>query len=102
MRSRLFSAFVLSIGLAALGSNGFAQVSDKARGKELKAAVDRVDKASDVIVDVMKVAEKSIPHDLLHKAKAIVVFPGTLKAAFIVGGQGGKGVAIRRIGSGWS
>jgi lipid-binding SYLF domain-containing protein len=30
------------------------------------------------------------------------VFPGTIKAAFIVGGQGGKGVAIRRTDTGWS
>lgn len=71
-------------------------------GKELKAAVDRVDKASDVIKDVMKVGERAIPSDLMDKAKAIVIFPGTLKAAFIVGGQGGKGVAVRRVGKGWS
>ena len=84
----------------AFSSPSYAQAKDK--GKELKAAVNRVDKASDVIDEVMKVAEKSIPRDLLKKAKAIVVFPGTLKAAFIVGGQGGKGVAIRRTDSGWS
>lgn len=99
MRSK-FYAFVFAASLLALFSNVHAQ--SKNPGKELKAAVDRVEDASEVVEDVMKVAEKSIPRDLLAKAKAIVVFPGTLKAAFIVGGQGGKGVAIRRIGSGWS
>jgi lipid-binding SYLF domain-containing protein len=102
MRSKIINALLLSIAIAALGVHGFAQNKDKNKGKELKAAVDRVDKASDVIDEVMKVAEKSIPRDLLKKAKAIVVFPGTLKAAFIVGGQGGTGVAIRRTESGWS
>lgn len=102
MRSKIFTAILLSFSFIAFSSHSFAQNNDKNKGKELKAAVDRVDKASDVIDEVMKVAEKSIPRDLLKKAKAIVVFPGTLKAAFIVGGQGGKGVAIRRTDSGWS
>ena len=100
MRSKIITALLLSISFMAFSSPSYAQAKDK--GKELKAAVNRVDKASDVIDEVMKVAEKSIPRDLLKKAKAIVVFPGTLKAAFIVGGQGGKGVAIRRTDSGWS
>ena len=50
----------------------------------------------------MRITEKSIPRDLLQKSNAVVVFPGALKGGFIVGGQGGKGVAIRRIGKGWS
>jgi SH3 domain-containing YSC84-like protein 1 len=105
MRS-IFSAIVLSI-FASTAFVTAAAGQDKVKkeknpGKELKAAVDRVDKASDVIEDVMKVTERSIPSDLMDKAKAIVVFPGTLKAAFIVGGQGGKGVAVRRVGKGWS
>ena len=50
----------------------------------------------------MKIADKSIPRDLLAKANAIVVFPGAVKGAFIVGAQGGKGVAVSRSGNGWS
>lgn len=103
MRSKITTALLFVFSIAAFSSNTFAQDDkDKSRGKELRAAVDRVDKASKVIDEVMKVAEKSIPRDLLQKAKAIVVFPGALKAAFIVGGQGGKGVAIRRTETGWS
>ena len=102
----IFSAIVLSfLAVFTFVSIATAQDKDKKQknpGKELKAAVDRVDKASDVVEDVMKVAEAAIPSDLMDKAKAIVVFPGTLKAAFIVGGQGGKGVAVRRVGKGWS
>ncbi len=91
MRSKIITALLFVLTVAALGTHSSAQNNDKNKGKELKAAVDRVDKASDVIDEVMKLAEKSIPRDLLKKAKAIVVFPGTLKAAFIVGGQGGTG-----------
>jgi lipid-binding SYLF domain-containing protein len=71
-------------------------------GKDLRDAVDRVNKASAVMTEVMAIKDKSIPRDLLEKAKAVVVFPGAIKGAFIVGGQGGKGVAVRRMGRGWS
>ncbi len=100
MRSSIF-ALMLALA-AALAFVTSASAQNKSAGKELKAAVDRVDDASEVVRDVMKVAEKSIPRDLLQKAKAIVVFPGTLKGAFIVGGQGGKGVAVRKAAGGWS
>src|SRR5687768_9999286 len=71
-------------------------------GKDLQDAVQRVNKASAVMTEVMSMPDKSIPRDLLDKAKAVVVFPGAIKGAFIIGGQGGKGVAVRRVGRGWS
>ena len=72
------------------------------KGKEMKGANERVSKASVVMNEIMRAEDKSIPRDLLSKANAIVVFPGSLKFGFIVGGQGGKGVAVRRIKGGWS
>ena len=103
MRSKIITALLFVFSVSAFSSFSFAQDNkDKSRGKELRAAVDRVDKASKVVDEVMKVADRSIPRDLLQKAKAIVVFPGTVKAAFIIGGQGGTGVAIRRTATGWS
>lgn len=77
-------------------------VAQKKTGNDLRDAVERVEKASDVMDKIMKIRDKSIPRDLLAKAKAVVVFPGSIKGAFIVGGQGGKGIAVRRIGNGWS
>lgn len=100
MRSLIF-VFVFSI-IGSLGLATGVSAQDKNTGKELKAAVDRVDDAADVVTGVMKIAEKSIPRDLLQKANAVVVFPGALKGAFIVGGQGGKGVVVRRVGKEWS
>src|SRR5437870_12854552 len=50
----------------------------------------------------MNVREKAIPQGLLDKAEAIAVFPGVIKAGFIVGGRGGSGVISRRVANGWS
>ena len=47
-------------------------------------------------------SDSSIPRALVDKAQAIAVFPGVLKAAFIVGGREGKGVISRRTEAGWS
>jgi lipid-binding SYLF domain-containing protein len=79
-----------------------AGVAQKKTGSDLRDAVERVNKASDVITQIMATRDKSIPRDLLAKARAVVVFPDVIKGAFIIGGQGGKGVAIRRVGKGWS
>jgi len=58
--------------------------------------------AADAFSDIMNVRDKAIPKELLDKAEAIAVFPGVIKAAFIVGGRGGQGVISRRIKRGWS
>lgn len=68
----------------------------------MKGAQERVDKASVVMNQIMRAEDKAIPRDLLRKANAIVVFPGSLKFGFIIGGQGGKGVVVRRLKGGWS
>jgi SH3 domain-containing YSC84-like protein 1 len=97
MKSTLCVVFSLLVCIFGLAASGAGQNS-----KEMKGAVERVDKSSAVMTEIMKIPDKSIPHDLLQKAKAIVVFPGSIKAGFIVGGQGGKGLAISRLGNGWS
>jgi lipid-binding SYLF domain-containing protein len=70
--------------------------------KKLDEARKRADSASKVMIQIMGDRDKSIPQDLLRKASAVVVFPGMLKGAFIVGGQGGKGLVVRRTKNGWS
>jgi lipid-binding SYLF domain-containing protein len=95
----MFRIILLFTAILCLSIGGFAQ---KNEGKELRDAVERDNKASQVITEIMATRDKSIPSDLLSKAKAVVVFPGAIKGGFIVGGQGGHGVAVRRIGTGWS
>ncbi|HKX83720.1 MAG TPA: lipid-binding SYLF domain-containing protein [Pyrinomonadaceae bacterium] len=95
-----FPAVLFAIALLAIFS--ITAHAQKGTGKDLQNAVERVNKASDALTEIMSIRDKSIPRDLLAKAKAVVVFPGAIKGAFIIGGQGGKGVAVRRIGKGWS
>jgi SH3 domain-containing YSC84-like protein 1 len=99
MRSTFKTITIILAFVAICSTAAFAQ---KSTGKDLKDAVKRVNEASKVMTEIMKMPDRSIPRDLLDKAKAVVVFPGAIKGAFIVGGQGGKGVAVRRLGSGWS
>jgi len=86
--------------LVFLSTAAFAQKNRT--GKDLQDAVERVNKASEAMTEIMSIRDRSIPRDLLAKAKAVVVFPGAIKGAFIIGGQGGKGIAVRRLGRGWS
>ena len=64
--------------------------------------IGRVEKAGRVFHEIMATPDKAIPRDLLEKAKCIVIIPGEEKAAFIFGGNYGKGVASCRTASGWS
>src|SRR5713226_4275019 len=68
----------------------------------MQDAARHASEAAETFTEVMNVREKSIPKELLDKAEAIAVFPGVVKAAFIVGGRGGQGVISRRIKGGWS
>ena len=97
------SRFTITLSIALLFLFSTAAIAQKDKtGKDLREAVERVNDASEVMNEIMSIKDKSIPRDLLNKAKAVVVFPGAIKGAFIIGGQGGKGVAVRRIGRGWS
>src|SRR4029077_19445225 len=58
--------------------------------------------AADAFTEIMNVPDRAIPQSLLDRAQAIAVFPGVIKAGFIVGGRGGRGVISRRVGGGWS
>ncbi len=97
MKLKFFAAFI-----ALLVVFSTATLAQKKAGKDLQEAVERINKASSAMIQIMSIKDKSIPRDLLAKANAVVVFPGAIKGAFIIGGQGGKGVAVRRIGRGWS
>ncbi len=44
----------------------------------------------------------SIPTSLLREAKGVIVVPALVKVGFIIGGQGGDGVLLRRNAGVWS
>jgi lipid-binding SYLF domain-containing protein len=58
--------------------------------------------AAKTFTEIMNVKDKAIPKELLDTAEAIAVFPGVIKAAFVLGGRGGQGVISRRVKGGWS
>src|SRR5271155_2502292 len=74
-----------------------------AADREIKVD-DRLDASADTLIDMMRAADKGIPHDLLDKAHCVVVVPNMKKAGFIFGAKYGRGFAAcrRRGGSGWS
>ena len=98
MNIRIMKITLALCAVALLNVSAFAQ---KDKGKELQDAVKTSQKATKTLNEIMRISDKSIPRDLLDRAKAVAVFPNVLKAAFIIGGHGGKGLIARRLPSGW-
>ena len=65
-------------------------------------ATERLENAAKVLHEVMAAPDKGIPEEVLEHAKCIAVVPHMLKAGFIVGAEGGRGVATCRTAAGWS
>ena len=87
---------MLGVGMALLAS---AVVMNAAATKnELK----RIDEAATVLREIHSAPDKDIPQDLWQKAQCVAVIPSVKKAAFIIGGEYGKGVMSCRAGSAWS
>src|SRR5579875_363267 len=63
---------------------------------------ERLQSATEVIQEVMATPDKAIPQSILSGATCVAVIPSYKKAAFLVGGQYGQGVATCRTGHGWS
>jgi SH3 domain-containing YSC84-like protein 1 len=68
----------------------------------IKDEIKQSNKSSQVFKDIMSSPDKGIPKSLLDKCECIAVFPSVLKAGFIVGGRGGRGLASCRTENGWS
>jgi len=64
----------------------------------------RVAKSTEVLSDLVKTPDDSIPEYILDRAEAIVVIPTLVKGGFVVGGERGKGImSVRRTeGRRWS
>jgi lipid-binding SYLF domain-containing protein len=61
-----------------------------------------INKATEVFTEIMKTPDKSIPDEVLRRARCIVIVPSAEKKAFALGGTHGKGVATCRTTTGWS
>ena len=76
--------------------------SQALRGAKVKEGAEQADKSAKVLNEIMATPDKGIPSDLLDKAECVLVFPKVVKGGFIIGAQGGRGVASCRLASGWS
>jgi lipid-binding SYLF domain-containing protein len=79
-----------------------AQQERPRTAKKSSEAAKQAAKAARVFEEIMATRERNIPRSVLNRAEAVAVFPGVLKAGFIVGGRGGRGVISRRVPDGWS
>ncbi|HEY0100802.1 MAG TPA: lipid-binding SYLF domain-containing protein [Pyrinomonadaceae bacterium] len=70
--------------------------------KKEEEAERKAESAAKVFDQIMNARDNAIPKELVDKAEAVAVFPGVLKAGFVVGGRGGSGLISRRLKGGWS
>jgi lipid-binding SYLF domain-containing protein len=56
----------------------------------------RVSDATDVLDQLLRIPEKSIPPSLLSRAYAVAVVPNVIKAGFVIGARRGKGIIVVR------
>lgn len=95
MKFKLINALIvaLCLSLVTVAPAGAVDAADAAK---------QASKAAKVFTEIMAAPDKAIPANVLDKAKCIAVFPQVIKAGFVVGGRGGRGVASCRTARGWS
>lgn len=64
---------------------------------------NRVADATDVLDQILRIPEQSIPPALLSRAYAVAVIPDVVKVGFVLGARRGKGIlVVRRDDNSWS
>ena len=81
-------ALALALLLAALLTPGPAVAQSK--------EVVRLERATEVVHEIMATPDQGIPKDLLDRAECVGIIPGVKKLALGVGGRYGKGVVVCR------
>jgi lipid-binding SYLF domain-containing protein len=62
---------------------------------------ERIEKTIDVLEEYGKAQGDSIPREVFHEAKGLVVM-WVIKAGFLIAGEGGDGLVVTRKGNKWS
>jgi len=79
----------------------FAAAAASANGLSSKET-KRIEEAAAVLKEIHAVPEKDIPQELWEKADCVIVVPSMKKAAFVIGGEYGKGLMSCRKGGAWT
>ena len=90
---RTIGAMTIAVVAAATTASA-ADVSQK--------LADRIKEASNTLQEIHAVPDKDIPQELWDKAECVIVIPDLKKAAFIVGGEFGKGLMSCKHNGVWS
>lgn len=93
---------IFMLAFAALISALVTAQSDDNHGAKVREAAAQSVNAGKVFDATMETSDKAIPRDPLAHSKAIAVFPQVIEAAFLIGGEGGRGVVSQRTSTGWS
>jgi lipid-binding SYLF domain-containing protein len=73
-----------------------------AQASMTRAEADRLREATEVLTSLRATPDHDIPQDVANRADCVMVIPGVKKAAFVFGGEYGKGVMSCRTATGWS
>ena len=65
-------------------------------------AAERIAESAQALREIQAVPDKGIPRELWDKAACVIVIPSLKRAAFIIGGEYGKGLMSCRQAGGWS
>ena len=80
-----------------------SSVPIRAAAEEMTPGVERIEKAIQVLREMVDLPEEGLPSKLLEKCHGIAVIPGVIKAAYGFGGQYGRGlIVIRNEDGSWS
>src|SRR5437763_4331263 len=66
-----------------------------------QAPDERLRTATTVLHEILSAPDKGIPKELLAKAQCVMIVPGLKKAAFLAGGEYGRGFALCRREGEW-
>jgi lipid-binding SYLF domain-containing protein len=101
MNFRAFTSLLGGLTLAALVTSTSVLGQDRVPD-DIKDEVEQSQKSAKVFTEIMGAPDSAIPQNILDGAECVAVFPNVIKAGFIIGGRGGRGVASCRVGNSWS
>src|SRR5262245_45519891 len=62
----------------------------------------RREEAASVLAEIRAVPDRHVPDELWDRARCVIVVPSLKKAAFVIGGEYGKGLMSCRKAGGWT
>ena len=88
------AACVLPLLASITAVTASAEISDKLKS--------RIDESAMVLTEIHATPDKDVPKELWDRATCVIVIPSLKKAAFVFGGEYGKGLMSCRKAGAWS